>query len=253
MVRPGTRAEDREVVGRLVARAVAGGQPGQRADDLDVQPVFGDRHVDEIIGAARREHRIGGGERHEAFARQAGGGAQQQLLGHAHLVEAVGMRGGEDVQVGVFRQIGGHADDLGPVWLPAAPARGRTAPPRCAAPRPAIEAIIALVLRRGGSSGTLRRAAAASAMAHSSSSTRMKCVFSRVSRNGTPFPISVSQMMTRGSGIAARARRVERRRTSAAMSLPSTRCDLPAEGAPLVGQRLEAEHAASRGRRPAGC
>ena len=38
----------------------------------------------------------------------------QQLLGHAHLVEAVGMGVREDVQVGVLAEVGGQADDLGP-------------------------------------------------------------------------------------------------------------------------------------------
>ena len=47
------RAHHREVLGRLVARAVAGGQAGQGADDLDVQVFLGDRLVDEVVGAAR--------------------------------------------------------------------------------------------------------------------------------------------------------------------------------------------------------
>ncbi len=64
-------AEDRDVLGRLVARAVAGGQPRQRADDLDVEVLLGDRQADEVVGAARGEHRIGRRERHEALARQA--------------------------------------------------------------------------------------------------------------------------------------------------------------------------------------
>ena len=33
-------AEDREILGRLVARPVAGGQPRQAADDLHVQVFF---------------------------------------------------------------------------------------------------------------------------------------------------------------------------------------------------------------------
>ena len=73
----------------------------------------------------------------------------QQLLGHAHLVEAVGIGLREDVQVGVLAEVGGHADDLGPRPRPARPARGRTARPWSRCPSAAIEAIIAEVVRRG--------------------------------------------------------------------------------------------------------
>ena len=128
IVRFGSAAEDREVLGRLVARAIAGREPGQGADDLDVEIFLGDRHADEVIGAARGEHGIGGGKGHEAFARHAGGGAHQQLLGHAHLVEAVRIGLREDVEVGVFGKIGAHADDVGPRLRQPRPARGRKAP-----------------------------------------------------------------------------------------------------------------------------
>ena len=107
-------AEDREVLGRLVARPVAGGEPRQGADDLHVEVLFGDRHADEVVGPPRREHRVGGGPGLEALARHAGGGADQKLLRHAHLVEAVGMGLREDVQVGVFAEVRREADDLGP-------------------------------------------------------------------------------------------------------------------------------------------
>ena len=65
------RAEQREIFGRLVARTVAGGEAGQRADDLDVEVFLGDRLVDEVVGTAGGEHRVGGGERLNAFARHA--------------------------------------------------------------------------------------------------------------------------------------------------------------------------------------
>jgi hypothetical protein len=83
-------AHHRQVFGGLVAGAVAGGQARQRAADLDVEVLLGDHLVDEVVGAARAEHRIGGGEGHQAFLGHAAGRAHQQLLGHAHLEEALG-------------------------------------------------------------------------------------------------------------------------------------------------------------------
>ena len=65
-------AEQRQVLGRLVARAVAGGQARQRADDLHVAVLFRDRLVDEVVGAARSEHRIGRREGHEALGAMPG-------------------------------------------------------------------------------------------------------------------------------------------------------------------------------------
>ena len=49
------------------------------------------------------------------FLGHAAGSGHQQLLGHAHLEEALGIGLREQVQVGVLGQVGGHADDLGPV------------------------------------------------------------------------------------------------------------------------------------------
>ena len=114
IVRPGNAAHHRDVLGGLVARAVAGGQARQRAADLDVEVLLGDHLVDEVVGAARAEHGVGGGERHQAFLGHAAGRGHQQLLGHAHLEEAlrIGLR--EQVQVGVLGEVGGQADDLGP-------------------------------------------------------------------------------------------------------------------------------------------
>ena len=73
----------------------------------------------------------------------------------------------------------------------------------------------------------------------------MKWFFSRVSRKGTPLPISVSNRITRGLRFRERARPVEgvehRGQVVAVDAL-----HVPAEGGPLVGQRLEAEHLARR-------
>ena len=49
----------------------------------------------------------------------------------------------------------------------------------------------------------------------------MKCAFSRVSSNGTPQPMRVSQINTDGEPLCARSS--SNASTSAAMSLPSTR------------------------------
>ena len=104
-------AEDREILGCLVAGAIAGGEAGQRTDDLDRQIFLGDRHGDEVIGATRGKDGVSRGERNEFLARHAGGGRNHHLLGHAHLVEAIREGFGEDMQVGIFGQIGGEADN----------------------------------------------------------------------------------------------------------------------------------------------
>ena len=111
---PGDAAHHRDVLDGGMARSVAGGQPGQCAADLDVQVLLGDHLVNEVVGATRAECGVGGGERHQPFLGHAAGRGHQQLLGHAHLVEALGVGLREQVQVGVLRQVGGHADHLGP-------------------------------------------------------------------------------------------------------------------------------------------
>ena len=65
-------AEDRDVLRRLVARPVAGGQARERAADLDVQALLRDPLADEVVGAAGGEHGVGGDEGHEALVRHAG-------------------------------------------------------------------------------------------------------------------------------------------------------------------------------------
>ena len=115
MVRPGQAAQDREVLRGLVAGPVAGGQAGQRADDVDVQAGLGDVEAQEVVGAAGGEHRVGGGEGHQPDLGHARRRAEHGLLGHAHLEEPVRVRVAEDVHVGVLGQVGGQPDDLRPL------------------------------------------------------------------------------------------------------------------------------------------
>ncbi len=72
----------------------------------------------EVVGAARGEHGIGGGEGDEPHGGHAGRCSHQQLLRHAHLDEAVRICLLEDVEVGVLAEVGGQPDDV------AAPAVG---------------------------------------------------------------------------------------------------------------------------------
>jgi hypothetical protein len=48
----GYAAEDRDVLGGLMGWPVPGGEPGQAADDVDVEPRLGDVEADEVV--ARR-------------------------------------------------------------------------------------------------------------------------------------------------------------------------------------------------------
>jgi hypothetical protein len=110
----GDAAHHRDVFGGLVARPIAGRQARQRAADLDVEVLFGDHLVDEVVGAARAEHGVGGGKRHQALLGHATGRGHQQLLGHAHLEKPIRVGLREQVQVGVLREVGSEADDLRP-------------------------------------------------------------------------------------------------------------------------------------------
>ena len=111
----GHTTHHREVVGGLMAGTIARGQAGQGAADLDVEVLLGDHLMDEVVSAARTEHRIRGGERHQTLLGHATRSTHQQLLGHAHLVEALRVGLSEQVQVGVLGQVGGQAHDLGVV------------------------------------------------------------------------------------------------------------------------------------------
>jgi hypothetical protein len=103
--------EDGHVLGRLVRRSVARGQPGQAPDDVDVQPRLGDVETDEVVGPAGGEHRIGGGEGNQTGLGHARRRAEQQLLGHPHLEVPLRICLGEDVHVGVLAEVGGQSDD----------------------------------------------------------------------------------------------------------------------------------------------
>jgi hypothetical protein len=102
-----------QVLGGLVARSVARGQAGQRAADLHVEVLLGDDLVDEVVRAPRAEHGVGGREGKETFLGHAAGRGHQQLLRHAHLEIALGILLREEMQVGVLRQVGREAHDLG--------------------------------------------------------------------------------------------------------------------------------------------
>ena len=191
--------------------------------------------------------------------RHARGRAHQQLLGHAHLVEAVGIGLREDVQVGVFAEVGRHADDLGPCLGQLDQRLAERAPAWSAALGAAIEAIIAEVVRRGAPSWPPSPCSPSRTVAYferscvppASSACERLLPFVRLDAHevvllallqerARPCPSCVSQMMTRGFGSAAARARRRRRATTASMSLPSTRCTCQPNAANFVGQRLEA-------------
>ena len=105
-------AHHRQILCCLVARAIARRKTRQRACDLDVQVLFRNDLVNEIVGPSRCEHRIGRRKRREAFLGHAAGRTHQQLLGHAHLEKPLGIGLREQVQVGVLGKVGRHADDV---------------------------------------------------------------------------------------------------------------------------------------------
>jgi hypothetical protein len=109
----GHPAHDGQVLGRLMAGIVAGGQAGQGTDDVDVELRLSDVKAQEVIGAPRGEDRVGGGERRQTHLGQPRGRAQHHLFRHAHLEEAVGVSLAEDVHVGVLGQVRGEADHVG--------------------------------------------------------------------------------------------------------------------------------------------
>ena len=119
-------AQDRQVLGGLVAGPVAGGQAGQRADDVDVEVGLGDVEAEEVVGPPGREDRVGGREGHQPDLGQAGCGAEHRLLGHAHLEEPLRVGVAEDVHVGVLGQVRRQPDDLRALLRRAWPARART-------------------------------------------------------------------------------------------------------------------------------
>ena len=80
-------------------------KPGVGADDLDVGVALGHQHPDRIERAVGEEDGERRGPRHEPDGGQPGGGADQVLLGDAHLEEPVRMGLGELVRLGRVGQI----------------------------------------------------------------------------------------------------------------------------------------------------
>src|SRR6266516_5529992 len=224
-----------------MAGSVARGQARQRAGDLHVEVFLGDRQADEVVGAEGRKHGISGREGHEALPRHPGGGAHQELLRHAHLVEAVRMGLRENMQIGVLAEVCRQAVDFGPCFgecrermaegrrLGALPRRGQG----CDHSRGGQAGgtfLAALTLFREPDRPHVFRALHAClpvariwiAFCHSCGSTRRKWFLSRSSKNGTPLAIFVSQMMMRGLGSVS-SRALSKAWTRASMSLPFTR------------------------------
>src|SRR3712207_4065845 len=77
------------ILSGLVARSVAGRQAGEGAHDLDIEVFLSNRHADEVVGPTCGEHRVCRGEGYKALPCYAGGSADQELLRHSHLVEAI--------------------------------------------------------------------------------------------------------------------------------------------------------------------
>src|SRR5690606_13876760 len=156
-------------------------------------------------------------------------GAHQQLLGHAHFVEAVGIFLCEDVQVRIFGEVGAQADNA---------RLGFGYPCQRMAERRRLHAHVLRKERRGkaglalaGLGGATRfepgqphcgfpSSRASRASAHSCGATGRKWLISRCWRKGTPVPMRVSQMMTRGCG-PANARATSKAAVRVSMSLPS--------------------------------
>ena len=68
--------------------------------------------MDEVIRATGAEHGIRRRERHQPLLGHAAGGSNEQLLGHAHLVEALGIGLCEQVQVRVLGEVGRQSHNL---------------------------------------------------------------------------------------------------------------------------------------------
>ena len=182
-----------------MAGTVAGRQTRETADDVDIEIGLGDVEAQEVVRTTSGENRICRREGDQSGLGHARGCAQQQLFGHAHLEKALRERLGEDVHVGVFREISAQSDDFVVVL------RGLD---QCVSERGGGGALtrvdergdhgrsLELRRRRGGHARTLsscrlvgsvkRPVSSSRQMLHSCSSMRMKCAFSRVSRSATP-------------------------------------------------------------------
>ncbi len=112
---PWNHAHQGEILDRLMRAAIAGRKARQAGDDLDVELAVRTGDGDEIVGTPGGEDAVGGGERHVAGARQAGRDCDEVLLRHADVEEALGKGVAKGQDVGVFAEIGGEADDIGPM------------------------------------------------------------------------------------------------------------------------------------------
>ena len=203
----------REILDRLVRAAIAGREARQAGEDLHVHGAVRAGDGDEIISAAAREHAVGRAVRCVSGARQSSSDRDQVLLRHADIEEAVGKCVAERQDVGVFAEVGGEPDDVGPraAELRQRMPEGRfdDRSPTCRSSRP------------GPSPGCGRaqpwmssasRSSSAPRSSHSPASTRMKCAFSRFSSVGTPLPGSVRSTIAFGlPPVGSRARAGRRR------------------------------------------
>ena len=147
------------------------------------------------------------------------------------------------MDVGVFAEVGGQPDDVRPRRAPSAasawPNGASTRRPARPSPRPAP---IASVRAGAHAMVMLRLALEVRAMmpSHSRGVDADEMRLLALSRCvGTPLPGRVRS--TIAFGLPSRRARRAARATIAAMSLPSISLRLPAEGAPLVGDRLHVE------------
>ena len=104
-------AEIGDVEGAGMGRAVGADEPGAVDREAHRQPLDGDVVHDLVVGALQ-EGRIDGGERLEAFGREAGGEGHPVLLGDADVEAAVGKFLCEQIEPGARRHRGGDGDDL---------------------------------------------------------------------------------------------------------------------------------------------
>ena len=172
--------------------SVAGGEAGEPADDVDVESRLSGVEAEEVVGTTCGEDRVRGRERDQTRFGHARGGAEEQLLGHADLEEALRHRLREDVHVGVLGQVGAESDDAA-VLLGGSDER---------MPERRGRGFLARVGERGdhrrglelGRGGLGHRADPSGAPrlswsrqgCHSSSSMRMKCALVLFSSSGTP-------------------------------------------------------------------
>ena len=104
-------AEIGDVEGAGMGRAVGADEAGAVHGEAHRQALDGDVVHDLIVGALQ-EGRVDGGERLQAFGREARREGYAVLLGDADVEAAVGKFLGEQVEPGARRHRGGDGDDL---------------------------------------------------------------------------------------------------------------------------------------------